>query len=416
MMQIADVIFARGTGAYFYDDQAAIRAGVESDGFTYRGQVLTPGFRRIRQPAEVLGIGLRLSDGAVLWGDAMSVQYSGAGGRDPLFHAAEAEAFARAAIVPHLIGREVRDFRSTCEAVLATGDGQSAPGMALQYGISQALLRASAHARRETMAETVCRDFGLPVVPKHVPIFAQSGDDRVVNVDKMILKGCDILPHGLINAAAKFGRRGEVFREFIRHVAARSIALGGEDYRPILHFDLYGWIGLEFGLDVEVIADFLAVAAEDAAPFALQIESPADFGSRDAHVAGYKALVECLEAKGVSTRIVADEWCNTLEDVELFAAERAGHILQIKTPDLGSIANSVKAVLACRQHGAGAYLGGSCVETEVSAQACVHVAVATQADMMLAKPGMGVDEAMTIVGNEQNRLLAMLASTMDRGR
>ncbi|TIM50186.1 MAG: methylaspartate ammonia-lyase, partial [Mesorhizobium sp.] len=28
--------------------------------------------------------------------------------------------------------------------------------------------------------------------------------------------------------------------------------------------------------------------------------------------------------------------------------------------------------------------------------------------MMLAKPGMGVDEAFSIVGNEQNRLLAML--------
>jgi methylaspartate ammonia-lyase len=30
--------------------------------------------------------------------------------------------------------------------------------------------------------------------------------------------------------------------------------------------------------------------------------------------------------------------------------------------------------------------------------------------MMLAKPGMGVDEGLTIVGNEQSRLLAILAS------
>ncbi|TJV20320.1 MAG: methylaspartate ammonia-lyase, partial [Mesorhizobium sp.] len=42
------------------------------------------------------------------------------------------------------------------------------------------------------------------------------------------------------------------------------------------------------------------------------------------------------------------------------------------------------------------------------AQASVHVSVATQADMMLAKPGMGVDEAFSIVGNEQDRLLAIL--------
>ncbi|TIN99608.1 MAG: methylaspartate ammonia-lyase, partial [Mesorhizobium sp.] len=42
------------------------------------------------------------------------------------------------------------------------------------------------------------------------------------------------------------------------------------------------------------------------------------------------------------------------------------------------------------------------------ARTSVHISVATQADMMLAKPGMGVDEAFSIVGNEQNRLLAML--------
>ena len=36
------------------------------------------------------------------------------------------------------------------------------------------------------------------------------------------------------------------------------------------------------------------------------------------------------------------------------------------------------------------------------------VAVATQAEMMLAKPGMGVDEGVSIVGNEQNRLLAVI--------
>ncbi|TIU10472.1 MAG: methylaspartate ammonia-lyase, partial [Mesorhizobium sp.] len=65
-------------------------------------------------------------------------------------------------------------------------------------------------------------------------------------------------------------------------------------------------------------------------------------------------------------------------------------------------------VLLCKANKVGAYVGGSCTETDLSAQASVHISVATQADMMLAKPGMGVDEAFSIVGNEQNRLLAIL--------
>jgi methylaspartate ammonia-lyase len=64
--------------------------------------------------------------------------------------------------------------------------------------------------------------------------------------------------------------------------------------------------------------------------------------------------------------------------------------------------------LVCQKNGVGAYVGGSCVETDLSARVSVHVAVATQADMLLAKPGMGVDEALSIVGNEQARLLATL--------
>nr|WP_315988364.1 hypothetical protein [Desulforamulus aquiferis] len=38
-------------------------------------------------------------------------------------------------------------------------------------------------------------------------------------------------------------------------------------------------------------------------------------------------------------------------------------------------------------------MGGTCNETDRSAQVCVHIGIATQPDQMLAKPGMGVDEA-----------------------
>ena len=55
-----------------------------------------------------------------------------------------------------------------------------------------------------------------------------------------------------------------------------------------------------------------------------------------------------------------------------------------------------------------AYQGGTCNETEVSAQCCVHLAMATQPALMLAKPGMGFDEGFTIVYNERERIRAML--------
>jgi methylaspartate ammonia-lyase len=407
-LQIDDILFAPGLGAFFYDDQAAIRAGAANDGFVYLGEPHTPGFTRVREPAQSLGIGLTLSDGETVWGDMMSVQYSGAGGRDPLFTSAAAETVSRQVVVPRLQGLSLNSFRDASATALAyRPDGTRLP-LAVEYGVSQAILRAVARAKGLTMAEVVCAEYGLPVIAKPVPLYAQSGDAREINVDKMILKHVAILPHGLINNRAKFGPGGQTFREFIRWTVARVQKLGREGYAPTLHFDLYGWVGLELGLDIEAIADFICRAAEDAAPLNLNVESPADFGDRETHIAGFVALTEALKRKGCATKIVVDERCNTLDDIKAFAQAGAGHIIQIKTPDVGAVGDTVEAVLACKQHGVDAYVGGSCVETDLSAQVTTHIAVATQAEMMLAKPGMGVDEGLTIVGNEQSRLLALL--------
>lgn len=76
-------------------------------------------------------------------------------------------------------------------------------------------------------------------------------------------------------------------------------------------------------------------------------------------------------------------------------------------PDLRSITNSISAVLECRRHGMGACLGGSANETDQSARIAAHLALACRPDVLLARPGLGGDEALMIVGNEMARTLAL---------
>ncbi|RUX42777.1 methylaspartate ammonia-lyase [Mesorhizobium sp. M7A.F.Ca.CA.002.09.1.1] len=406
-MQIKDVILTPGNGAFFYDDQAAIRAGVGQDGFVYVGEPLTPGFRDIRVPAACLSVGLVLEDDMVAWGDMMGVQYSGAGGRDPLFDVGAIMDLTSRVVVPRLLNIDASSFLTACSSVFDLHTGKRLP-LCIEYGVSQALLSAAAHAARRTMAEVVCSEFCLSMPHRRVPIYCQSGDAREINVDKMILKGVDVIPHGLINSRSKFGVGGETFLDFVKWVAHRVKQIGQPDYSPVLHFDVYGWIGMEIGLDVQRIADFISKVADAVPEFTVNIESPADFGSTPAQVENYGQIVGILNARASRARIVVDERCNTLEDVRLFAEAKATHLVQIKTPDVGSIADSARAVLLCKENNVDAYVGGSCSERDLSARATVHISVATQADMMLAKPGMGIDEGLSIVGNEQNRLLAML--------
>lgn len=410
---VSDVLLVPAQGAFFYDDQLAIREGVASDGFAYKGKPRTPGFTSIRMPAEALSVGLRLSDGVIVWGDMMSVQYAGAGGRDPVFNTEAIMDLTHRAVVPRLKGLSVGSFVDACSTSLML-EGERLP-LAVSYGVSQALLHAAAHAHRCTMAEIISREFDLPISSRAVPLYAQSGDQRHINVDKMILRRVDVLPHGLINSREKFGPNGATFLEFATWVARRVRELGGGEYTPTLHFDVYGWIGLEIGLSPIDIAAFIARAAEGVSPFQLNLESPADYGSTELQLERYAEIVECLRRLGSSARIVVDEYCNTIEDIERFAKARAAHAIQIKTPDVGSFVDIVRGVLHCKAHGVGAFIGGSCVETDLSARVSTHVAVATQADMMLAKPGMGVDEGISIVGNEQNRLLAILRATRAAG-
>jgi methylaspartate ammonia-lyase len=224
----------------------------------------------------------------------------------------------------------------------------------------------------------------------------------------MILRGAEALPHGLINEPALVGPDGQVFLDYVAWVRNRVIALRkSADYQPVLHFDVYGLLGRVFGTGSDALVEYLLKVEEAAAPFSIRIEHPLDAGDRDSQIVELASLRKSLRARGSRLQLVADELANTLEDIKAFVTAGAIDMMQIKTPDLGGLQHSVEAVLACKEAGVAAHVGGSCTETEIAAKASVHLALACGADQLLAKPGMGVDEGFSLVVNEMNRTLAL---------
>ncbi|MEC9488670.1 MAG: methylaspartate ammonia-lyase [Halanaerobium sp.] len=409
-MKIRRVILSPGLTGFYFDDQRAIKKDAEADGFSYRGEPVTAGFSSIRQKGESISIQLLLEDGQVAYGDCAAVQYSGAGGRDPLFLAEDYIPVLEEEVVPLLAGLDLSDknFRQLAEEFDGLRVGGHKLHTAIRYGLTQALLDAVARARKKTMVEVIQEEYGLSEEVKRVPVFAQTGDDRHLNADKIIIKGAQVLPHGLINnVREKLGVEGERLVSYISWLRNRVSQIGAEGYRPVLHIDVYGTIGLIFS-DPARMVEYFKRLEEAAKPLHLRIEGPVDMEEKEAQIAALRQLTADLQNAGVDVEIVADEWCNTLEDIKDFVDARACSMVQIKTPDLGGINNCIEAVLYCKDKGIGAYLGGTCNETDRSARICTHIALATQPDQMLAKPGMGVDEGLMIVTNEMNRALAML--------
>ncbi|MGB9840050.1 methylaspartate ammonia-lyase, partial [Thermovenabulum sp.] len=408
-MKIVDVLISAGRTGFFFDDQRAIKKGAPHDGFVYIGEPVTEGFKTIRMAGESISVMLILEDGQIAFGDCAAVQYSGAGGRDPLFLAEEFIPVIEKYISPKLIGREITTFKEMAQEI----DNMEIAGKrlhtAIRYGVTQAILDAVAKARKVTMAEVIRDEYNTGVEFKKIPIFTQSGDDRYINVDKMILKGADVLPHGLINnVKEKLGEKGELLKGYVAWLKDRILKLRtSQGYNPILHIDVYGTIGIAFNMDYEKMANYLGELEEIAKPFKLRIEGPVDVENREGQLEALKKLRNLLKQKGIRVEIVADEWCNTLEDIKLFVDEGAADMIQIKTPDLGGINNVAEAILYCKKHGIGAYCGGTCNETDRSAQVLTNIAIACNADQCLAKPGMGVDEGFMIVYNEMQRVLTL---------
>lgn len=410
-MKIKDIICSESLTGFYFDDQAAIKKGAEMDGFTYVGEPVTKNFTQIRQKGEAVSIMLILEDGQIALGDAAAVQYSGAGGRDPLFLSDQAIETIDTFIKPLLIGKDVSSFKENAEEI----DGLIIDGKqlhtALRYGITQALLDATAKANKLTMAEVVRNEYNIEDKEyNRIPLFAQSGDDRYTNVDKMIIKEVEVMPHALINhIETKLGKQGEILKEYVAWLRGRVLSLRvNPEYNPIFHIDVYGTIGLIFDNDVEKMYNYLCELEEVASPFTLRIEGPVDAGNRLETMQALRDITKMIDENNRKIEIVADEWCNTFEDVKYFADNKAGHMLQVKTPDLGGVNNIIEALLYCKEKNIGAYSGGTCNETNISAEVTTNIAIACNAKQCLAKPGMGTDEGIMIVGNVMNRTLALI--------
>ncbi|MBR6708582.1 MAG: methylaspartate ammonia-lyase [Clostridia bacterium] len=419
-MKIIDVVCSAGRTGFYFDDQRAIKAGAGHHGTFYNGAPVTEGFRAVRQAGEAISVMLVLEDGQIAHGDCAAVQYSGAGGRDPLFLAEDFIPVIERYIKPELVGREADNFRELCAMMEAIQVDGKRLHTAIRYGLSQAILDAVAKASGRMMCEVVADEYGCTVSDTPIDIFTQSGDNRYDNADKMIIKGAQVLPHALINHVEdKLGLRGEKLADYVAWLRDRILEKrSDENYMPVLHMDVYGTIGAIFGNNnYTAMADYIEELGRIAKPFHLRIEGPMDCDSdREAQIEALAGLTRELDARGCDVELVADEWCNTLEDIKLFADQKAGHMVQIKTPDLGGINNTIEAVLYCKEKGIGAYQGCTCNETDRSAQVCVHCAMATRPTQILAKPGMGVDEGFMIVYNEMNRILAVRRAKAARGK
>ncbi|KAL4877799.1 Methylaspartate ammonia-lyase C-terminus-domain-containing protein [Aspergillus karnatakaensis] len=415
-MKPTKVTFVTGISGYFVKDLAAVRKSPSYDPLIDNIAPCTPGFNQVVQPGQVISILLHLPNGQVAVGDCVDVIFSGAANRDPLFIASEHLPLLQSVVQPWLLNCDITHFRANSVRIDSGWPELQHTRLhsAIRYGLSQALLAATACVQNCPAAEIMAREWGTTIAKQPIDILASCHRNDFLQLDRMIMKQVAILPHASFLHVHDLGPEGRTLLQFVEKVSRRVQERGPKGYTPKLHFDVYGTTGDLFP-DADKLVSFLAKLQAAASPFALLIESPVIAATKEIQIARLADLRRRLRARAVPVQIVADEWCNTLQDTREFADAGAVDFVQVKMPDLGAIHNSIDAVLYCRERGVGCCLGGSANETDISARMTAHVALATGPDFLLSKPGIGADEGVMILTNEMRRTLA-LAARMDQNQ
>jgi methylaspartate ammonia-lyase len=387
----------------------AVKQGAKVNGLFYEGKPATPGYTRIVQAGHIISVMLILENGAVAVGECADVIFSGLAGRDPLFVPAEHLPVLESTVRAWLVGRDIDKFRANAQEIDRLDAGGARLHTALRYGLTQALLSAAALGRCCTMAEVIRDEYDNAVIGSQpLDLLASCHRGDMLQLDRMILKRAAILPHASFTVAADLGPGGQGLIDYARVISARIREIGDADYKPRIHLDVYGTLGDLFGDDIDALCEYLGRVAQAAQPFELLIETPVIAASRAAQIDIFKRLRAALRARNIKMGLIADEWCNTLEDIRAFADAQASDYVQIKTPDLGGINNTIEAVLYCKAHGMGCCLGGTANETDLSARICAQIGLATGPDFMMSKPGLGADEGVMILTNEMLRTIALV--------
>jgi methylaspartate ammonia-lyase len=345
---------------------------------------------------------IELADGRVAYGDCVTVLNAGYAGRPPPLRT-ENLPRVEAVLAAAYNAKKFKGFREAA-ALLDDLNLEKELLTPVAFGVSQALLSAAALTKHTIMAQVLIDEYQIGE-RYTAPGFAGScGGQWEQNVEKAIMRRVDMFPQSAIQTRAQC----EQLPDYVSWITKRIDSLGGSDYQPDLHFDFHSSLGRMFNDDEDKICDYLSKIVELAGRHHVYFEDPTVSSSASEACERMASLRQRLDTSGPQCKLIADEWVNNPGEMLRFAQAKSAHAFQIKSPDNGSLINTIDAIQTCKKYDVLPYLGGSCNETDISVRATVHLGIAFGAWRMFTRPGLGFDEGLMVVTNETNRTMAQL--------
>ena len=409
-ISIHEVLCTQTFGGFYYEDITSLheKSVPEEDRYVTRSQ--QEGFRYLREIAETLSVGL-VHDHHVAWGDCVGVAHGGKAGRRHVLRHGPAKKIVEEVVAPWLKRVPISSLKAFDRDWKAFEFGQRDDfDPALTYGLTQAVLGllAAFMGSPKALFRVIAKEWDLPQTDLEVlPLQGSLGNNRIENAEKMIIRRLAALPHSRVDdIESQLGLEGEKLLAYVQWLKEHIRRVDDPTYTPTVHLDVHGAVGRIFNQKVDQIVDYLMLLQDTLGPLPLRMESVALADSVDDQIEIYSQIKNELVRRQSPVKLVADEWANNLQDIQKFVDRGCVDMVHVKCPDVGSVADIVNSILYCKQGGISVLLGGSSIETAISTRATMHIAMVTRPDVVLMKPGMGVDEAYMICQGEMARIAA----------
>lgn len=277
---------------------------------------------------------------------------------------------------------------------------------AIRYGLSQALLAALATTRDLTVTEVIAQEYSLSLPQGPVPIQVEIKDAPAIAAGSLVARQVAALGYTTTGQDAKgeLGSYGEVLQRNVRDISKQL----PQAYQPVLHLNLRGGLGqLYHNTAGRILGNFMGLE-QTAELCPLRVEDPVILDDRQAQIELLLKLKGYVQRRKLNLQLAAGAWADTPEDVKALAEAEAVDMIHLQPSRLGSIHQTIEAILACQQRGIGVLLGSSPTDTDRSLQVAGHIALATQPTLLQAKPGQPAEVSVARLHNEMARTLAWI--------
>jgi methylaspartate ammonia-lyase len=249
---------------------------------------------------------------------------------------------------------------------------------AIRFGLSEALLAATALSQGITMAEVIAREYDLPIAEAPINIQAELGVAPLpAAVERMIYFRPAALAFEIpgLHPEVVLGDQGENLQRTIRQLSKR-ITANTEGYRPAIHVNLNGGLARLVDLDVGKMLGNLFGMEKAAAPCPLHVESPIMLRHSQPGMEKLRQLREYVRMRQMKVRFVADNNELSPEECALLIRENGIDLLRVNVIQMGGIHPAVEMIIESWGNNVGVILEGQ--PTGIAS----HIALATQPELI----------------------------------